>query len=97
MPRFLDGFDISSRQPFPHLSDIVGLGVGHIISCDWEQGVQRLVGNVGDFGMGGSAQADARWLPIAVRKLLEAAGRTPGQKVGLKEYEKHYTSRQQQQ
>ena len=72
--------------------------MGHIVSCDWEQGVQRLVGNVWDFGMGGSSQADPRRLAVAVWELLEAAGRTPGQKVSFIcyiEHEKlrgHYTS-----
>ena len=82
---------ISPHKFSPHLGDVVGLGVGHIVSCDWEQGVQRLVGNVWDFGMGGSSQADPRRLAVAVWELLEPAGRTPGQKVsfiGFIEHEK---------
>ena len=63
--------------------------MGHIVSCDWEQGVQRLVGNVRDFGMVGTSEADAGRLTVAVWKLLKPAGRTPGQKVsfiGFAEY-----------
>ena len=52
--------------------------MGNFVPCDWEQGVQRLVGDVRDFGVVGSSEADPRGFPIAVRKLLQAAGRTPG-------------------
>ena len=57
--------------------------MGNLVPCDWEQGVQRLVGYVRDFGVVGSSEADPGGFPIAVRKLLQTAGRTPGHSITL--------------
>ena len=57
--------------------------MGNFVPCDWEQGVQRLVGNVRDFGVVGSSEADPGGFSIAVWKFFQAAGRTPGHSITL--------------